>query len=96
MPDARPVGLSLSFEEAEALHAVLEDLLETGAAPQALERVHRLLAWQTLAATKSTGLTARLAEIARQAKTLEQYESDRDDELGPILDGLERPENRDP
>lgn len=96
MPDDRPVRLQLSVDEAEALHAVLEDLLETGTAPPALERPHRLLAWRTLAASDGAGLTARLATVAREAETLEEFEAARDEELGPILDGLESAENRDP
>ena len=41
-------------------------------------------------------MTARISELARQAETLEEYEAARDQHLGPILDGLERGENRDP
>ena len=96
MPDDRRVDLHLTLEEAEALHAVLEGLLEAGAAPAVLERPHRLLAWRALAARDGSGLTARLAAIAREANTLEEFEAARDDELGPILDGLESAENRDP
>lgn len=96
MTEDRPVKVHLTVEEAEALHAALEGLLETGAAPPALERPHRLLAWRALAARDGTGLTARLAAIAREAKTLEQFEAARDEELGPILQGLESAENRDP
>lgn len=96
MAEDRPVHLHLTVEEADALHAALEDLLETGAAPAILERPHRLLAWRTLAARDGTGLTARLSTIAREAHTLEEFEAARDTELGPILDGLESAENRDP
>ncbi len=96
MPENRPVHLHLTLEEADALHAALEDLLETGAAPAALERPHRVLAWRALAARDGSGLTARLAAIARAAGTLEEFEAARDEELGPILDGLESAENRDP
>lgn len=92
----RPVRLDLTVEEAEALHAALEDLFEAGLTPQSLERPYRLLAWRTLAARHGTGLTGRLAAIAREADTLEQFEAARDKELGPILDGLESAENRDP
>ncbi|MGH3085854.1 MAG: hypothetical protein ACRDSJ_00880 [Rubrobacteraceae bacterium] len=49
-----------------------------------------------LAAKGGSGLTGRLADIAREAETLEQFESSRDEELGPIIKGLESPENRDP
>jgi hypothetical protein len=96
LPDDRPVHLHLTLEEAETLHAALEDLLEAGNAPQILERPHRLLAWRALAARDGSGLTARLAAIAREANTLEEFEAARDEELGPILDGLESAENRDP
>jgi hypothetical protein len=96
LAENRPVRLHLTVEEAEALHAALEDLLETGAASPALERPHRLLAWRALAARDGTGLTARLAAIACEANTLEEFEAARDEELGPILDGLESAENRDP
>ena len=96
MPEDRPVHLRLSVEEAEALHATLEGLLETDDAPQALAYPHRLLGWRILAARGGTGLTGRLADIAREADTLEGFEAARDEELGPILDGLESAENRDP
>ncbi len=96
MPDDRPVHLHLTLEEAEALHAALEGLLEAGAAPEILERPHRLLAWRALAARDGSGLTARLAAIAREANSLEEFEAARDEELGPILEGLESAENRDP
>ena len=96
MPDDRSVHLHLTLEEAEAMHAALEDLLEAGAAPEILERPHRLLAWRALAARDGSGLTARLAAIAREANSLEEFEAARDEELGPILDGLESAENRDP
>ena len=92
----RPVLLHLTLEEADALHAALEGLLEVGAAPAILERPHRLLAWRALAARDGSGLTARLASIAREASTLEGFEAARDEELGPILEGLESAENRDP
>jgi hypothetical protein len=49
-----------------------------------------------LAAKGGTGLTGRVAGLAREAETLEEYEAARDRALGPILDGLERGENRDP
>jgi hypothetical protein len=96
VPDDRPVHLQLSIEEAEALHAALESLLESETAPPALKYPHRLLAWKTLAASEGTGLTGRLAAIAREAETVEQFEAARDEELGPILEGLESAENRDP
>ena len=96
MPDDRPVHLHLTLEEVEALHAALEGLLEAGAAPAILQRPHRLLAWRALAARDGSGLTARLAAIAREANSLEEFEAAREEELGPILDGLERAENRDP
>ena len=96
MPEAPPVRLQLTLEEAEHLHAALEDLLESGAGDQSLTRPYRELGWRTLAAKGGTGLTGRLAALAREADTLEQYEAARDKELGPILDGLESAENRDP
>jgi hypothetical protein len=96
LPDDRPVHLHLTLEEADALHAALENLLEAGTAPANLERPHRLLAWRALAARDGSGLTARLATIAREANSLEEFEAARDEELGPILDGLESAENRDP
>ena len=96
MPDDRPVHLHLTLEEVEALHAALEGLLEAGAAPAILERPLRLLAWRALAARDGSGLTARLAAIAREANSLEEFEAARDEELGPILEGIESAENRDP
>jgi hypothetical protein len=90
------VELSLSLDEAETLHALLEDLLEKGEADQRLERPYRYLGWRILAARGGTGLTGRIAGLAREAETLEAYEEARDRELGPVLDGLESAENRDP
>ena len=90
------VELHLSLDEAESLHALLEDLLENGEGTRHLERPYRLLGWRILAARGGTGLTGRVAELAREADTLEEYEEARDRELGPVLDGLERAENRDP
>jgi hypothetical protein len=90
------VELRLSLEEAEALHALLEGVLEDGAEDHHLERSYRLLAWRMLATKGGTGLTGRIAGLARDAQTLEEYEASRDAELGPVLDGLERGENRDP
>jgi hypothetical protein len=90
------VELHLSLDEAVSLHALLEDLLEKGDGDHNLERSYRLLGWRILAARGGTGLTARVARLARQAGTLEQYEAARDRELGPVLDGLESAENRDP
>jgi len=88
--------LRLSLKEADALHALLESLLESGEEDPHLERSYRLLGWRILAAKGGTGLTERLAGLARAAKELEEYEAARDRELGPVLDGLERGENRDP
>jgi len=96
LPEGNVVELRLSLEEAEALHALLEDLLEGGEEDPHLERSYRLLGWRILAAKGGTGLTERLAELARDAKELEEYETARERELGPVLDGLERGENRDP
>jgi hypothetical protein len=83
-------------DEAEALHATLEELLEGGREDPRLERSYRLLGWRILVAKGGTGLTERVAGLAREAETLEEYEAARAQVLGPILDGLERGENRDP
>jgi hypothetical protein len=90
------VDLRLSLDEAEALHALLEDILEDGEQDPHLERSYRLLSWRVLAARGGTGLTGRVAGLARDAHSLEEYEAVRDRALGPVLDGLERGENRDP
>ena len=74
----------------------MEELLEAGQDDPRLERSYRLLGWRMLAAKGGTGLTGRVAGLARGAETLEEYEAARDRALGPILDGLERGENRDP
>lgn len=86
----------MSLEEAEALHAALESRLEAGTADPRLERAYRLLGWRILAVRGGTGLTGRIAELARQAGSLEEYEAAREEMLGPIIEGLERGENRDP
>ncbi len=90
------VELSLPLEAAEALHAALEDLLEGGREDATLEQAYRVLAWRILATRGGSGLTARMADLARQASSVEEYEAARDRALGPILDGLESAENRDP
>jgi hypothetical protein len=90
------VELNLSLDEAESLHALLENLLEKQEVDQRLERTYRLLGWRILAARGGTGLTGRIAMLARETATLEEYEEARDRELGPVLDGLESAENRDP
>jgi len=90
------VELRLPLEEAEALHALLERLLEGGERDLRLEHSYRLLGWRILAATGGTGLTGRIADLAREADSLEEYEAARERALGPVLDGLERGENRDP
>ena len=90
------MDLRLPLRSAEALHATLEDLLENGHGNPALEQAYRVLAWRILAARGGSGLTAQMAELAREAKTLEEYEATRDRALGPILDSLESAENRDP
>jgi hypothetical protein len=92
-PDPR---VDLSLDEADALHAALEELLEGGRGDPRLERSYRLLGWRILAAKGGTGLTGLLAGLAREAETLEEYEAAREQTLGPILDGLESAENRDP
>jgi hypothetical protein len=96
LPGEPAVGLRLPLEEAEALHALLERLLESGQQDPRLEHSYRLLGWRILAAKGGTGLTGRLAGLAREAETLEDYEAARERALGPILDGLESAENRDP
>ncbi len=79
----RDIEITLSSAETEVLHAALEDLLESGAGTPELERTYRILGWKTLAARES-------------ATGLEEYEAARDEELGPIIQRLEGPENRDP
>ena len=91
-----PVELRLSLDEAEALHAALEEILEEGRGDPWLEHSYRVLGWRILAVRRGTGLTGRLAELAREAESLEEYEAARERALGPILDGLESSENRDP
>jgi hypothetical protein len=91
-----PVELRLSLDEADTLHAALEELLEGGREDPRLERSYRVLGWRILAMRGGTGLTGRLAGLAREAETLEEYEATRERALGPILDGLESAENRDP
>ena len=71
-------------------------MLEGGWDDPSLERFYRVLGWRMLAAKGGMGLTQRIAGLAREAETLEEYEAMRDRALGPILDGLERGENRDP
>ncbi|MCA1731113.1 MAG: hypothetical protein LC751_17460 [Actinobacteria bacterium] len=93
------VELSLPLKTAEALHAALEDLLEDGrpgSEGASLETAYRILAWRILAVKGGAGLTGRMAEVARNAGSVEEYEAARDEALGPILDGLEKAENRDP
>jgi hypothetical protein len=90
------VELRLSLDEAEALHALLERLLESGEQDPYLEHSYRLLGWRLLATKGGTGLTGRIASLAREAHSLEEYEAARESALGPVLDGLERGENRDP
>ena len=102
MPGDEPGGepieveLNLPLESAEALYAALEDLLEGDREDAALERAYRVLAWRILAVKGGPGLTARMAELARRSGSLEEYEAARDRALGPVLDGLESAENRDP
>ena len=82
--------------EAETLHATLERLLEEGQEDPLLQRSYRILGWRILASKNGTGLTARMTDIAREASSIEEYEAERDEALGPIIEGLERGENRDP
>ena len=88
--------MRLSVPEAEALHATLERLLEEGHEDPLLQRSYRILGWRILASKGGTGLTARMTDIAREAESVEEYEADRDEALGPIIGGLERGDNRDP
>ena len=90
------VELRLPLEEAEALHTLLERLLESGEQGPRLEHSYRLLGWRILAAKGGKGLTRRMADLAREADSLEEYDEARERELGPVLDGLQRGENRDP
>ena len=94
--DEPTVDLRLPLETAEDLHAVLEDLLESGREEAALEKAYRILAWRILAVKGGTGLTGRMDERARAARRAEKYEAARHEALGPLLDGLESAENRDP
>jgi hypothetical protein len=94
--DEPTVDLSLPLKTAETLHAALEDLLEGGGDEAALEHAYRILTWRILAVKGGTGLTGRMAELARESESVEEYEAARDRTLGPILDGLESAENRDP
>ena len=96
LSDEPMVHLSLPLKAAETLHATLEDLLEGGRDEADLERTYRVLSWRILAVKGGTGLTGRLADLARKAGSVEEYEATRDGILGPILDGLESAENRDP
>ncbi|HLL38260.1 MAG TPA: hypothetical protein VK357_01165 [Rubrobacteraceae bacterium] len=103
MTDDEKVELSLPLETAEALHAALEDLLGEGGRPDrrgnedaVLKRAYRILTWRILAVKGGAGLTGRMSELARNAGSVEEYEAARDEALGPILDGLENAENRDP
>lgn len=90
------VDLSLSLQEAESVHNALEEILDKGLGNDTLERAYRVLGWRVLAVKSGTGLTARMAEIARDAENFEEYEAAREQALGPILEGLQRGENRDP
>lgn len=94
--ETQQVDLALSTAEAESAHAALERALEKGEGDEHLELAYRRLGWRILAAKGGSGLTARLSEIAQGAESLEQFERERDEELGPILEGLESGENRDP
>lgn len=95
--DRDDIELRLTGREATVLHATLEDLLESGSGNPELERAYRLLGWKTLASKDgATGLTGRLVSIAREAESLEGFEAARDEELWPIIQRLESPENRDP
>lgn len=88
--------LALSVREAESVHAALENALDSGNGNPELELVYRRLGWRLSAARGGSGLSARISEIARDSGSLEEFERKRDEELGPLLDGLESGENRDP
>ena len=90
------VILSLPLNTAEALHAALERVLEIGRDEAILENVYRMLGWRILAVKGGSGLTGQMAELAREAENVEEYEAARNRALGPILDRLESAENRDP
>ena len=96
MSNEPTVDLNLPLKTAETLHAILEDLLKDGRDEPALQRAYRILTWRILAARGGSGLTGRMVEIARKAETVEEYEAARNRALGPILEGLESAENRDP
>jgi hypothetical protein len=96
LPEEPPVELRLSLDEADALHAALEEVLEGGRDIPHLGRFYRTLGWRILAARGGAGLTGRLAALASEAATLEEFEAARDQVLGPIFEGLESAENRDP
>ena len=97
MQEKPAVELKLSLGEAETLHALLEHLLDSGGEQDPrLARSYRLLGWRILAAKGGSGLTGRIAGLARGAGSLEEYEAAREQALGPVLEGLERGENRDP
>ena len=49
MPGEPRVELSLSLDEAEALHAALEELLGEGHEDPWLQRSYRVLSWRILA-----------------------------------------------
>lgn len=93
-------SVNLPLDAAETLHDALEDMLENGYGNPKLERTYRVLSWRILAARgeedNPSGLIARMAQAARRAETLEEYEAARNEALGPILDGLQSAENRDP
>ncbi|WP_119067507.1 hypothetical protein [Rubrobacter indicoceani] len=89
-------GIELPYGLANELHAELEAALEGGLESAAAVRAYRLLGWRLLAVRGGTGLTGRISELAAEAETLEEFEASRDRELGPILEGLENPANRDP
>ena len=82
--------LRLSLREAEALHALLEQHFDSGEQDLYLDHSYRLLGWRILAAKGGTGLTERIAGLAREAHSLEEYEAAREKALGPVLDVLER------
>jgi hypothetical protein len=86
----------MPLTQAQLLRNLLEDAVEDRPDDADARLLLRLLSWRMLAVKEGSGLTGRLAELARVSPTLEAFEAARDEELGPILDALEDHQNRDP
>jgi hypothetical protein len=67
LPGDPPVELRLSLDEADALHAALEELLEGGREDPRLERSYRVLGWRILAARRRPSRSTRLQGSGRWA-----------------------------